>query len=193
MYALLSLSLSHASSRCHSSFTLLELLISSSRLPESSMTSGLSKASYNYVVRCLTPSIDSYGPPNDKYHIKQFTLARQAINNTSSVSIPSFVLIGWNMAALIFGAHQSRNTITNKNLESLICVKMFLNIILSHANCYGPRVGWCKLKPVTTSAAKKNCHVHPLLCNLSFFFFFTFSFFIKYETISLQESKNETI
>ena len=120
--------LPHASSFSHSSFT----LISSSLLFEPSMTSGMSEASSNYVFQCLTPLTDSWGPPYDKYHITQLSLAIQAINYPITVSNPAFVLLARAMPALNLGVHQSRNTITNKNIESLICVKVLLNKILGH-------------------------------------------------------------
>ena len=112
--------LSHASSFSHSSFT----LISSSLLFEPSMTSGMSEASSNYVFQCLTPLTDSWGPPYDKYHITQLSLAIQAINYPITVSNPAFVLLARAMPALNLCVHHSRNTITNKNIESLICVKV---------------------------------------------------------------------
>ena len=96
------------------------------------MTSGMSEASSNYVFQCLTPLIDSWGPPYDKYHITQLSLAIQAINYPITVSNPAFVLLARAMPALNLGVHQSRNTITNKNIESLICVKVLLNKILGH-------------------------------------------------------------
>ena len=109
------------------------VLISSSLLFEPSMTSGMSEASSNYVFQCLTPLTDSWGPPYDKYHITQLSLAIQAINYPINVFNPAFVLLTRAMLALNLGVHQSRNTITNKNIEFLICVKVFLNMILGHA------------------------------------------------------------
>ena len=82
-----------------------------------------------YVFQCLTPLIDTWGPPYIKYHITQLTLAKQAI----TVSNPEFVLLATTIPHMNLGAHQSRNTIINKNIESPICVKVFWNIILGHA------------------------------------------------------------
>ena len=69
------------------------VLISSSLLFEPSMTSGMSEASSNYVFQCLTPLTDSWGPPYDKYHITQLSLAIQAINYPINVFNPAFVLL----------------------------------------------------------------------------------------------------
>ena len=50
-------------------------------------------------------------------------------------------------------------------------------------------------KSVTTSASTTFLHADPLLSNPSLVFFFTcyVPILIKYETISVQENKNETI
>ena len=114
----------------YSSVTVLK---SSSLLFRPSMTSEMSEASSNDVFQCLTPLTDSWGPPYDKYHITQLTLAIQAINYPISVSNTAFVLFTRAMPDMNLGAHQSRNTITNKNIESFVCVKVFWNIILGHA------------------------------------------------------------
>ena len=76
------------------------------------MTSEMSEAYSNDVFLCLTPLIDSWGPPYVKYHITILTLAIQAI----TVSNPAFVLLARTMPDMNLGAHQSRNTITNKNI-----------------------------------------------------------------------------
>ena len=62
------------------------VLISLSLLFEPSMASGMSEASSNYVFQYLTPLSDSWGPPYDKYHITQLSLAIQAINYPIIVS-----------------------------------------------------------------------------------------------------------
>ena len=97
------------------------------------MTSGMSEASSYYVFQCFTPLTGSWGPPYDKYHITQLSLATQAINYPITVSNPAFVLLARAMPDLNLGLHQSRIIITNKNIESLICVKVLWNIILGHA------------------------------------------------------------
>ena len=79
-------------------------------------------------------TFDSWSLPFNKYHFTQLTLAIQEINYPITVSNQAFVLLGLNMPALNLGVHQSRNAITNKNIESLICVKVFLYTILGHAN-----------------------------------------------------------
>ena len=83
------------------------VLISSSLLFEPLMTSGMSEVSSNYVCQCLTPLTDSWGPPYDKYHITQLSLATQAINYPITVSNPAFVLLARAMPALNLGVHQS--------------------------------------------------------------------------------------
>ena len=93
------------------------------------MTSEMSEAYSNDVFQCLTPLIDTWGPPYIKYHITHLTLAKQAI----TASNPEFVLLATTIPHMNLGAHQSRNTIINKNIESPICVKVFWNIILGHA------------------------------------------------------------
>ena len=62
-----------------------------------------------------------------------FTLAVPAIDHSIIVSNPAFILLSWYVPALNFGAHQSRNTITNQNVEPPIYVKVFLRVKLGHA------------------------------------------------------------
>ena len=82
------------------------------------------------------------------------------------------------MPALNLGANQSRNTIPNKNTESLICVKVFWTNYWATQNSYDLTVSLRKSfslergKLRTTSAATTSFHADPLLSyhsNCSFY------------------------
>ena len=110
----------------------------STSLFEPLMASGMSEACSNDVVHCLTPLTDSWGPPYDKYHITQLTLAIQTINYSISYLIQHVRCLA--ETCLLWFLVLMNPSLTW--IESIISFKVFLNITWAMLKWYDPWVSW---------------------------------------------------